>query len=85
MRALLSTLLLALIPFGAAAIEEPDYEVVQQLDGAEVRQYAPYVVAQVKVSGAAELAGVGLTGSKYGSGAGIRSKVRITPSTMSSM
>ena len=57
MRALLSTLLLALIPFGAAAIEEPDYEVVQQLDGAEVRQYAAYVVAQVKVSGSAERAG----------------------------
>jgi hypothetical protein len=57
MRALLSTLLLALIPFGAAAIEEPDYEVIQQLDGAEVRQYAAYVVAQVRVSGPAERAG----------------------------
>ena len=39
------------------AIEEPSYEVVQQLDGAEVRQYAPYVVAQVLVSGPAEQAG----------------------------
>jgi hypothetical protein len=39
------------------AIEEPSYEVVQQLDGAEVRQYAPYVVAQVLVAGPAEQAG----------------------------
>ena len=39
------------------AIEEPSYEVVQQLDGAEVRQYAPYVVAQVLVSGPADEAG----------------------------
>ena len=39
------------------AIEEPSYEVVQQLEGAEVRQYAPYVVAQVLVSGPAEQAG----------------------------
>lgn len=39
------------------AIEEPSYEVVQQLNGAEVRQYAPYVVAQVLVAGPAEQAG----------------------------
>ncbi len=39
------------------AIEEPRYEVVQPLDGAEVRQYAPYVVAQVLVPGPAEQAG----------------------------
>ena len=39
------------------AIEEPGYAVVQQLDGAEVRQYAPYMVAQVLVSGPADQAG----------------------------
>ena len=39
------------------AIEEPSYEVTQQLNGAEVRQYAPYVVAQVLVSGTADQAG----------------------------
>ena len=39
------------------AIEEPVYEVIQQLEGAEVRQYAPYVVAQVLVSGPADDAG----------------------------
>lgn len=39
------------------AIEEPSYEVIQQLDGAEVRQYAPFVVAQVLVGGSADEAG----------------------------
>ena len=39
------------------AIEEPGYEVIQQLEGAEVRQYAPFVVAQVLVSGPADDAG----------------------------
>lgn len=36
----------------ARAVEEPRHAVVQQLDGAEVREYAPYVVAEVLVSGA---------------------------------
>jgi hypothetical protein len=44
--------------FGTAhATEEPAYQVVQQLDGAEVRLYAPYVVAEVTVAGPAEDAG----------------------------
>ena len=53
----LFTLLLAALPLSAMAIEEPRYEVVLSLDGAEVRQYAPYVVAQVLVPGTAESAG----------------------------
>jgi hypothetical protein len=51
------SLLLATMPLSSKAIEEPSYQVVQQLDGAEVRQYAPYVVAQVLVSGPADKAG----------------------------
>jgi hypothetical protein len=51
------SLLIATMPLISQAIEEPSYEVVQQLDGAEVRQYAAYVVAQVLVSGPAEQAG----------------------------
>lgn len=39
------------------ATEEPDYQVVRNLDGAEVRQYAPYAVAEVVVPGPAEDAG----------------------------
>ena len=57
MRVLLFTLLLSMFSPVTMAIEEPSYQVVQQLDGAEVRQYAPYVVAQVLVAGPAEKAG----------------------------
>ena len=41
----------------AHATEEPAYQVVQPLEGAEVRLYAPYVVAEVQVAGPAEDAG----------------------------
>ena len=57
MSKLMLSLLLAVLPLVAKAIEEPSYEVVEQLDGAEIRQYAPYVVAQVLVSGPADKAG----------------------------
>jgi hypothetical protein len=54
---LLASLLFATMPILSSATEEPSYNVVQQLDGAEIRQYAPYVVAQVLVSGPADKAG----------------------------
>ena len=57
MRQFLFALCLAVVHLASMAIEEPSYEVVQQLDGAELRQYAPYVVAQVLVSGTADEAG----------------------------
>jgi len=41
----------------ASAIEEPKYTVVRQYDGFEVREYAPYIVAEVVVAGPAEEAG----------------------------
>ena len=53
----LFSLCLVTTPIPSMAVEEPSYEVVQPLDGAEVHQYAPYVVAQVLVSGPAEQAG----------------------------
>jgi hypothetical protein len=41
----------------AQATEEPDYTVVRTLEGAELRQYGPYAVAEVVVPGPAEAAG----------------------------
>lgn len=52
-----SSLLIAAMPLLSNATEEPDYQVVQQLEGAEIRQYQPYVAAQVLVAGPADDAG----------------------------
>jgi hypothetical protein len=41
----------------ASAIEEPKYTVVREYDGFEIREYAPYLVAEVTVPGPAEEAG----------------------------
>ena len=41
----------------ANAIEEPEYAVVRQYDGFEVREYASYLVAEVVVPGPADEAG----------------------------
>ncbi|MBL8329809.1 MAG: heme-binding protein [Rubrivivax sp.] len=57
MRQWLLGLCLAIFTLTSLAIEEPSYELVQSLDGAEVRQYAPYVVAEVRVEGSAQQAG----------------------------
>ncbi|MFM1987191.1 MAG: hypothetical protein RJA99_148 [Pseudomonadota bacterium] len=58
MRTWLIALLLLTVHAAAMAIEEPDYEVLRRLDGTEVelRRYAPYVVAQVRVDGPADRA-----------------------------
>jgi hypothetical protein len=55
--ALLSTFLLTSLPMPSRAIEEPDYRVVRDLAGIEVRQYGAYTVAEVVVPGPAGEAG----------------------------
>lgn len=53
----LFALTLAAMPLLSQAIEEPDYAVLRTLDNVELRQYAPYVVAEVVLDVPAEDAG----------------------------
>ncbi|HYN78304.1 MAG TPA: heme-binding protein [Lamprocystis sp. (in: g-proteobacteria)] len=55
--ALLTTLALFAIPMPSHATEEPEYQIVRQFEGIEVREYAAYTVAEVVVPGPAGKAG----------------------------
>jgi hypothetical protein len=55
-RCLLLSALIAM-PIAGQAIEEPDYQVLRSLGQVELRQYAPYVVAEVVVDADAADAG----------------------------
>jgi hypothetical protein len=57
MQRLLLLLTLAAMPLFSHAIEEPKFEVIRQIDSVELRQYAPYVVAEVVLDARAEDAG----------------------------
>jgi hypothetical protein len=48
----LTTAFLFLLPVTAMAIEEPEFEVIEQHDDYEIRRYDPYLVAEVTVGGA---------------------------------
>jgi len=50
-------LALLLMPPAARAIEEPEFTVVRKVGEVEIREYAPYVVAEVVVPGPADSAG----------------------------
>jgi len=45
-------LALATLPLMSHATEEPEYEVLRSFESFELRQYAPYVVAEVVIEGA---------------------------------
>jgi len=49
--------LLSLLPMTTRAIEEPAFEVTGRIGDIELRLYAPYVVAEVRVTGPASAAG----------------------------
>jgi hypothetical protein len=49
--------ILTAMPLFSHAIEEPKYEVTREFDGVELRQYAPYVVAEVVLDATADDAG----------------------------
>jgi hypothetical protein len=57
MRHLFLWLAIVAVPVSSHAIEEPQYKVVRRIDDIELRQYAPYVVAEVVLDTTAEDAG----------------------------
>ncbi len=57
MRRRLLLIAFATLPALSHAIEEPDYTVERQIDTVELRQYAPYVVAEVVLATSAGDAG----------------------------
>ncbi len=57
MHRFLLALTLVAMPILSQAVEEPDYQVIRTFDNVEVRQYSPYVVAEVVLDVPAEDAG----------------------------
>ena len=83
--ALFIAFILLTMPFAARATEEPEHEVLRRLDSIELRQYAPYVVAEVLVDGSADEAGSKafpiLAGYIFGKNKGERSLAMTVPVT----
>lgn len=82
---LLLVLMLAAMPLPSHATEEPDYEVLGTIGKAEVRRYAPYVVAEVVLETSAEEAGTQafpiLAGYIFGKNKGERKLAMTAPVT----
>lgn len=53
----LLTLLLVTFPMTSHSTEEPDFKIVQQINGIEIRDYPAYTVAEVMLTGSAEQVG----------------------------
>jgi len=54
---MLATLVLMTFPMVSKATEEPDFNIVQQINDIEIRDYAAYTVAEVLIEGPADQAG----------------------------
>jgi hypothetical protein len=89
MRRLLLLFTLCTMPLFSHAIEEPKFEVLRQLDGVELRQYAPYVVAEVVLDATADEAGNRafpiLAGYIFGKNKGERKMAMTAPVTQAAM
>jgi hypothetical protein len=89
MHRLLLLLTLAAMPLFSHAIEEPKYEVIKRLDNVELRQYQPYVVAEVVLNATAEDAGSRafpiLAGYIFGKNKGERKFAMTAPVTQMAM
>jgi SOUL heme-binding protein len=89
MRRFLLLLTLATMPLFSHAIEEPDYELIRKFDDVELRQYAPYVVAEVVLDTTAEDAGSQafpiLAGYIFGKNKGERKFAMTAPVTQTAM
>lgn len=76
-------------PISSYAIEEPEYKVVRQLEGIEVREYAPFTVAEVVVAGSNGDAGNRafpiLAGYIFGKNKGDRKLAMTAPVTQSAV
>ena len=57
MRRFILIFMLTAMPLLGYAAEEPDFEVIKKFDNVELRQYAPYVVAEVVLNATAQEAG----------------------------
>ncbi len=87
--AVFAALTTALLPMPSHATEEPDFQVVRELDGVQLRQYAAYAVAEVVVSGAADEAGNQafpiLAGYIFGKNKGERKMAMTAPVTQAAV
>lgn len=86
---LFAGLLLALSSMTSHATEEPPYTVVQELEGFEIREYPPYTVAEVVVTGEASEAGSRafpiLAGYIFGKNKGDRKLAMTAPVTQAAV